>query len=101
MTPFAAYVAGLLTLPLLMVLIALARPAPARPADNARPTSPPKGGSGVLPPKDVATVAVGLEGIDRAEADLARITAAAERAAARLREVAELGERIAAREPKH
>ena len=83
MTPGEAYIAGLLTLPVLLLLIAAARPT--RSAPTGPPASPPAKN----------TLTVELDGIDRVEADLARVTRAATEASARLREVAELGERIA------
>jgi hypothetical protein len=96
-TPTEAYLAGLLTLPAVMILIALARPtrtAGYQPVSGAVSTSPPQGGSGALQPKDITTIAVELEGIDKIEASLARITKAASEAGDRLREVADLGARI-------
>ena len=85
MTPGEAYIAGLLTLPVLLLLIAAARPT--RSAPTGPPASPPA--------KNTHTLTVELDGIDRIESDLARVTRAATEASARLREVAELGERIA------
>jgi len=85
MTPTEAYLAGLLTLPVLLLLIAAVRPT--RPAP-ASPSASPSA-------KNTQVLAVELEGIDKIEADLARVNAAARETADRLREVAELGERIA------
>lgn len=98
MTPTEAYLAGLLTLPVIALLFALARPKPTagyQPAPGAVQGSPPQGGSGALPAKNTHTLAVELEGIDKLEAGLARVNEAARQTADRLREVAELGERIA------
>lgn len=94
-----SYILGLLTLPAIVMLIMASRPTPKpgyQPAPGAAPTSPPTGGSGVLAPRaDPLTLSVELEGIDAIEANLARVSKAANETAARLREVAELGERIA------
>lgn len=84
MTPTEAYLAGLCTLPALMLLIALARP-----TKHAVPPAPPE------PKPDPLTLTVELEGVDAIEASLARVNEAARQTADRLREVAELGERIA------
>lgn len=84
MTPTEAYLAGLATLPVIALLIALARP---RPVPGAVP--PP------VPKSDPFTMQIEATGFDKIEADLARVTKAANATADRLREVAELGERIA------
>jgi len=85
MTPTEAYIAGLATLPVIVLLISLARPKAGRAQSPATATTKP----------ETFTMPIEITGIDEIEASLARVNEAARQTADRLREVAELGERIA------
>lgn len=83
----AAFFAGTTTMQVVMYVLIVRRKPVVLPVERV-PSTP-------APRADPFTLSVELEGLDAIEANLARVNEAARQTADRLREVAELGERIA------